>query len=191
MNFFSVDGKFAWYDEKATDATLFDVNIQIPRGKLTIVVGSIGSGKSSLLASILGETNLIGGELHWLAENAYGYGYVPSDPWILNVSLRENITFGRPYEERRYDEVVKATCLQGDIDLLPVRDLTVIGERGAQLSGGKIDPKHFLVIFGNNIFKKRSKTEDRISAGHLLLRCDSHSRRLSQCTRPDRGLLCL
>lgn len=113
------------------------MNIQIPRGKLTIVVGSIGAGKTTFLSSLIGETNLIGGELHWLAENAYGYGYVPCEPWILNVSLRENITFGRPYDERRYDEVVKATCLQADIDLLPVGDQTVIGERGVNLSGGQ------------------------------------------------------
>ncbi|KAJ6216545.1 hypothetical protein RDWZM_007702 [Blomia tropicalis] len=105
--------------------------------KLTIVVGSIGSGKSTFLASLIGETYLVEGELHWLEENQNGYGYVPSIPWILNVSLQENITFGRSYERKRYVEVVKACCLQADIDLLPCGDQTIIGERGINLSGGQ------------------------------------------------------
>ena len=113
------------------------MNIQLPRGKLTIVVGSIGCGKSTFLASLLGETKLTGGELHWQAENARGFGYVPSDPWIRNVSLRENIVFGRVFDPEWYSKVVQATCLQADIDLLPYRDQTVIGERGVNLSGGQ------------------------------------------------------
>ena len=132
-----LDGKFAWYDEIGSESTLCNINVHLPREKLTIVVGSIGSGKSTFLASLIGETYLVEGELHWLEENQNGYGYVPSNPWILNVSLQENITFGRSYERKRYVEVVKACCLQADIDLLPCGDQTIIGERGINLSGGQ------------------------------------------------------
>ena len=133
-----LEAKFAWYDEELKDqATLCGINVQIPRNKLTIVVGSIGSGKSTLLSSLIGETFLVDGKLNWLLENNKCFGYVPSDPWILNVSLQENILFGRAYDPNRYDEVVKACCLQADIDLLPHGNFTVIGERGINLSGGQ------------------------------------------------------
>lgn len=132
------DGKFAWFDEaNKTDATLYDINIEIPRNKLTIISGSVGGGKSSLLGSLIGETQLLQGRVTWLHENSFAFGYVPSSPWILNVSVQENITFGRVFDRKRYDEVVKACCLQVDIDLLPFGDQTTIGERGINLSGGQ------------------------------------------------------
>lgn len=134
----STGAKLAWYDEECSKSpTLLDINLQVPRNQLTIVVGSIGCGKSTLLSSLIGETFLMEGKIEWLAENNKSFGYVPSNPWILNVSLRENITFGRQYERKRYEEVVKACCLQADIDLLPYGDGTAIGERGITLSGGQ------------------------------------------------------
>lgn len=142
------DGKFTWHDDEAViqansinrdniECTLSDVNVRFPRGRLTILVGSIGSGKSTLLASLIGETYMVDGEIHWLEENRINFGYVPSMAWILNVSLQDNITFGREFDPKRYDEVVRACCLKADIDLLPQRDQTIIGERGITLSGGQ------------------------------------------------------
>lgn len=89
------------------------------------------------MASLIGETILANGELQWLKENEVCFGYVPSTPWILNVSLQENITFGRAFEVERYNEVIKACCLRADINLLPEGDQTFIGERGIILSGGQ------------------------------------------------------
>ena len=142
------NGKFIWYDDDeairaniknpdSIECTLSDINVRFPRNRLTILVGSIGSGKSTLLASMIGETYKANGEIHWLDENRISFGYVPSMAWILNVSLRDNIIFGRTFESKRYDEIICACCLKADIDLLPYGDLTIIGERGITLSGGQ------------------------------------------------------
>ena len=58
-------------------------------------------------------------------------------PWLQNASLRDNILFGSPYKSRRYRNVLKACALQPDVDILPGRDFTRIGEKGINLSGGQ------------------------------------------------------
>ncbi|VEL14717.1 unnamed protein product [Protopolystoma xenopodis] len=63
--------------------------------------------------------------------------YVPQQPWIFNASLRDNICFQRPYDETRYDRIIKACALEMDISILPNGDLTEIGEKGINLSGGQ------------------------------------------------------
>jgi ATP-binding cassette, subfamily C (CFTR/MRP), member 1 len=61
--------------------------------------------------------------------------YVPQTPWIRNATLRENVLFGQPDNDARFQEVVKACCLEHDLDVLPQGDLTEIGEKGINLSG--------------------------------------------------------
>ncbi|KAI8119905.1 ATP-binding cassette sub-family C member Sur, partial [Lucilia cuprina] len=63
--------------------------------------------------------------------------FVPQQPWLLNASIRENILFGESFRPRRYDFVLEACALKPDIELMPARDLTVIGERGINMSGGQ------------------------------------------------------
>lgn len=63
--------------------------------------------------------------------------YVAQKPWLQNASLRDNILFGSPYKSRRYRNVLKACALQPDVDILPGRDFTRIGEKGINLSGGQ------------------------------------------------------
>lgn len=58
-------------------------------------------------------------------------------PWLQNATLRDNILFGSAYRSRRYRNVLRACALQPDVDILPGRDLTRIGERGINLSGGQ------------------------------------------------------
>jgi ABC-type bacteriocin/lantibiotic exporter with double-glycine peptidase domain len=64
-------------------------------------------------------------------------GYASQKPWLLNATLRENILFGQPFRPRRYERVIAACSLQPDIDILPGKDLTEIGEKGINLSGGQ------------------------------------------------------
>ncbi|XP_042910121.1 ATP-binding cassette sub-family C member 8 isoform X2 [Parasteatoda tepidariorum] len=118
-----------------TVPTLRDINVQIPAGRLTIVVGPIGSGKSSLLSAVIGELHQISGSVNWNSSPLIAY--VPQKPWLVNATLKENILFGQPYDGRRYHQVIQACALQPDIDLLPARDMTEIGERGLNLSGGQ------------------------------------------------------
>ncbi|RZF42694.1 hypothetical protein LSTR_LSTR001489 [Laodelphax striatellus] len=109
--------------------------VTIAKGKLTAVVGKVGSGKTSFLLALLGEMNCISGSVSW--DRNCTIAYVSQKPWLINASLRANILFGRVYRERRFRRVIAATALQPDIDLLPEGDLTHIGEKGIGLSGGQ------------------------------------------------------
>ncbi|XP_075149498.1 sulfonylurea receptor [Haematobia irritans] len=126
--------KFSWHPQ-GTTASLFIRDIVVPRGKLTMIVGKNGSGKSSLLSALLMEMPLISGDMIWNKSSTIAF--VPQQPWLLNASIRENILFGESFRPKRYDFVLDACALKPDIDLMPAGDLTVIGERGINLSGGQ------------------------------------------------------
>ncbi|XP_044137456.1 ATP-binding cassette sub-family C member 9 isoform X8 [Bufo gargarizans] len=155
------NGYFSWGTGLAT---LSNINIQIPTGQLTMVVGQVGCGKSSLLLAILGEMQSLEGRVCWNklppesdwgtdelfsvgesdpspddddSKNRYSVAYAGQKPWLLNATVEENITFGSPFIKQRYKAVTEACCLQPDIDLLPFGDQTEIGERGINLSGGQ------------------------------------------------------
>ena len=62
---------------------------------------------------------------------------VPQQAWILNTTIKNNILFGQEFDQRRYDEAIKYSCLQSDLDILINQDETEIGEKGINLSGGQ------------------------------------------------------
>jgi ABC-type multidrug transport system fused ATPase/permease subunit len=64
-------------------------------------------------------------------------GYVPQEAWLLNMSLRDNIIFGSPYDEAKFNRVIKVCALKRDLSLMANGDQTEIGERGINLSGGQ------------------------------------------------------
>ena len=63
--------------------------------------------------------------------------YVPQQAWIQNLTVQENILFGKPLDHALYHKVIRACALQPDLDSFPGGDQTEIGERGANLSGGQ------------------------------------------------------
>uniref|UniRef100_A0A5F9D9N4 ATP binding cassette subfamily C member 9 n=1 Tax=Oryctolagus cuniculus TaxID=9986 RepID=A0A5F9D9N4_RABIT len=141
------NGCFSW---GSGAATLSNIDIRIPTGQLTMIVGQVGCGKSSLLLAILGEMQTLDGKVHWSnvnesepsfeatrSRNRYSVAYAAQKPWLLNATVEENITFGSPFNKQRYKAVTDACSLQPDIDLLPFGDQTEIGERGINLSGGQ------------------------------------------------------
>ncbi|XP_029471856.1 multidrug resistance-associated protein 5 isoform X1 [Rhinatrema bivittatum] len=113
--------------------TLYGINLDIEKGKLVGICGSVGSGKTSLISAILGQMTLLEGSI---AVNGT-FAYVAQQAWILNATLRNNILFGKEFEEERYNTVLNVCCLRPDLAILPNSDLTEIGERGANLSGGQ------------------------------------------------------
>ncbi|XP_063347264.1 ATP-binding cassette sub-family C member 2-like [Pelmatolapia mariae] len=125
------DGSFAW--EKDANPLLKDVNLDIEPGRLVAVVGAVGSGKSSLMSALLGEMYSTKGFINIRGSLAF----VPQQAWIQNATLRDNILFGSPHEEKRFKEVIQACALAPDLELLPGGDLTEIGEKGINLSGGQ------------------------------------------------------
>lgn len=114
---------------------LKNVNLTIQRGDFVVVTGSIGSGKSSLLAALAGELKLANPRDAFIKID--GKLMFCSSPWIQNATVRENIIFGKEFDPIKYNRVLDVCCLQYDLRLLPAGDLTEIGERGITLSGGQ------------------------------------------------------
>ncbi|XP_052305769.1 ABC transporter C family member 3 isoform X2 [Populus trichocarpa] len=127
-----VDGNFSW-DLSSSRATLKDINFKVLNGMKVAVCGTVGSGKSSLLSSILGELPKISGTLKLCGTKAY----VAQSPWIQSGTIEENILFGKEMDKERYDKVLEACSLKKDLEILSFGDQTVIGERGINLSGGQ------------------------------------------------------
>uniref|UniRef100_A0A672GC19 ATP-binding cassette, sub-family C (CFTR/MRP), member 10 n=1 Tax=Salarias fasciatus TaxID=181472 RepID=A0A672GC19_SALFA len=106
------------------------------QGSLVVLVGKVGSGKSSLLAAITGELSRTSGVLY-VADRDRGVGLASQEPWIQHASVRENILFGREYDAAFYQAVIQACALADDLSVLPDGDRTEVGENGVTLSGGQ------------------------------------------------------
>ncbi|XP_037025227.1 multidrug resistance-associated protein 1 isoform X2 [Bradysia coprophila] len=124
------NGTFSWGEE---ETVLKNINFKVDKGNLAAVVGTVGSGKSSLLSALLGEMEKISGRVNTVGKIAY----VSQQAWIQNCTLQDNILFGKPLDQKRYQQVVAACALKPDIDMLPGGDQTEIGEKGINLSGGQ------------------------------------------------------
>ncbi|KAK3326328.1 P-loop containing nucleoside triphosphate hydrolase protein [Apodospora peruviana] len=112
---------------------LHDMSFEIGRNELVAVIGTVGSGKTSLLAALAGDMRKTQGEVVLGASRAF----CPQYAWIQNTTVKENILFGKDMDKEWYAEVIKACALQPDLDMLPNNDLTEIGERGITISGGQ------------------------------------------------------
>ncbi|GKT98958.1 unnamed protein product [Fusarium langsethiae] len=128
------DGNFNWGEK----AVLQDINTSFPShkdGSLTMLVGPVGSGKSSLLKAILGETTSSKGSV---SLNAPEVAFCDQTPWVMNATIRANIIAeSKGYDCSWFDTVVSACDLTVDLGRLPEGDLTQVGEQGVKLSGGQ------------------------------------------------------
>ncbi|KDR71589.1 hypothetical protein GALMADRAFT_792794 [Galerina marginata CBS 339.88] len=136
--------------------SLSDVNISFPIGKISLICGKVGSGKSLLLYALLGEVEATCGTIKcprtpfnfqsstrtdsitdkdWIVDGICAY--VPQTTWLRNASIRDNILFNLPYNRDRYKKTLEACALLSDLEILEDGDLTEIGERGVNLSGGQ------------------------------------------------------
>lgn len=107
--------------------------MKVEKNQCVAVVGSVGSGKSSLLSAYLGEMDRVSGRVNRKGQVAY----VPQQAWIQNATLKDNILFSKPFDKKHYDRVVEACALKPDLEMLPAGDQTEIGEKGINLSGGQ------------------------------------------------------
>ncbi|AEE75293.1 multidrug resistance-associated protein 3 [Arabidopsis thaliana] len=127
-----INSTLSW-DVSSSNPTLKDINFKVFPGMKVAVCGTVGSGKSSLLSSLLGEVPKVSGSLKVCGTKAY----VAQSPWIQSGKIEDNILFGKPMERERYDKVLEACSLSKDLEILSFGDQTVIGERGINLSGGQ------------------------------------------------------
>uniref|UniRef100_A0A8C7QWX9 ABC-type glutathione-S-conjugate transporter n=1 Tax=Oncorhynchus mykiss TaxID=8022 RepID=A0A8C7QWX9_ONCMY len=125
------NGTFSW--TKEGPPCLKRINVRVPQGSLVAVVGHVGSGKSSLLSAMLGETEKRSGSVSIKGSVAY----VPQQAWIQNATVQDNVTFGREKQKTWYQRVLDACALLPDLEILPAGDSTEIGEKGLNLSGGQ------------------------------------------------------
>ncbi|XP_031356890.1 probable multidrug resistance-associated protein lethal(2)03659 isoform X2 [Photinus pyralis] len=119
--------------QKASTNLLSDINVSIGRGRLVVIVGPVGCGKTSLAHAILNEMSLSSGSI----TVSGSVSYASQEPWIFTSTVRQNIIFGNKIDKQRYDNVVKACALSRDLKLFPHHDQTIVGEHGASLSGGQ------------------------------------------------------
>ncbi|XP_055333700.1 LOW QUALITY PROTEIN: multidrug resistance-associated protein 1-like [Paramacrobiotus metropolitanus] len=130
-----VGGNFSWNSRSATGQalTLKNLNIDVKQGQLFALVGAVGSGKSSFLAACLGLMERISGHVTIRGSVAY----VTQQAWNQNMTMRDNILFGRPFDEEKYERVLECCALKPDLEILTSGDQTEIGEKGINLSGGQ------------------------------------------------------
>ncbi|XP_062546114.1 multidrug resistance-associated protein 1 isoform X17 [Armigeres subalbatus] len=124
------DGVFSWGED---ETTLRNINIKVQKNELAAIVGTVGSGKSSVLSAFLGEMDKISGRVNTIGKIAY----VSQQAWIQNATLQDNIIFGKALDTKLYNKVIAACALKPDIEMLPGGDQTEIGEKGINLSGGQ------------------------------------------------------
>jgi ATP-binding cassette, subfamily C (CFTR/MRP), member 4 len=136
-----------------TQATVLrDVSMKLADGDLVIVSGSTGCGKTALLKGILGEIPCVQGVVERTKRVAVVralslslshththtlHMQVQQEPWIMAGTLRENIVWSSRFDQKKYDEILKRCQLDEDIATLSDGDLTEIGEKGVNLSGGQ------------------------------------------------------
>ena len=124
-------GSFSW--PGVEKPVLHDVDLSFPEG-LTVICGEVASGKTALLQALLGELDMLDGQLIRPAEPV---GYCAQAPWLQSMSIRENILFSAPYDEKRYKDVIDACALTPDLAEFKAGDLSFMGENGIGLSGGQ------------------------------------------------------
>ncbi|KAF7316454.1 Multidrug resistance-associated ABC transporter protein [Mycena indigotica] len=133
--------------------TMKNISLEFPTGELSLVCGRFGSGKTLLLLALLGEAELLSGQVYcprspanilassraieeeWIVDGLCAY--VPQTAWLRNQSIKDNILFNLPYDEQRYKQTIFACALGEDLRILEDGDDTEIGERGLNLSGGQ------------------------------------------------------
>eukprot|EP00666_Eupelagonemidae_sp_cell4sb_P017930 gene17930-biopygen7345 len=99
------------------------INITIPCGSLCIIVGRVGSGKSSLLSALLGMIDKRQGRV---LMPSGAVAFCPQQAWLANDTVRGNILFGNSFFPGAYEDAIKVCNLKSDLRLLPGGDLTEI-----------------------------------------------------------------
>lgn len=129
---------------------LINIDLDFIVGRLNVIAGPTGSGKTSLLMALLGEMTLLNGTIHLPGGSSRqqlrpdpetglteSVAYCAQQAWLVNDTIKENILFASPFDAKRYKEVISACALRRDLEILDAGDQTLVGEKGITLSGGQ------------------------------------------------------
>ncbi|EGC47173.1 ATP-dependent bile acid permease [Histoplasma capsulatum var. duboisii H88] len=130
---------------------LINMDVSFRIGQLNVIAGPTGSGKTSLLMALLGEMTLLKGSVFLpggtsdradlRVDPATGLtdsvAYCAQEAWLVNATIKDNILFASPFDQGRYEAVIKACGLGRDLEILDAGDQTLVGEKGISLSGGQ------------------------------------------------------
>ncbi|KAJ4477282.1 hypothetical protein J3R30DRAFT_3657757 [Lentinula aciculospora] len=136
LNTRSLHSKKRQFTLRIPDEVIFQKNA------INLIVGSTGSGKTSMLMALLGEMHYVPrssdlGESWFNLPKGRGVGYAAQESWVQNATIKENIIFDSPFEASRYHKVLYQCALERDLELFQAGDETEVGEKGLTLSGGQ------------------------------------------------------
>ena len=138
-DYLNEDTRIAFIDASLSHTSgeniLKNISVDIPNGKLTVIAGPTGCGKSSFLKALLGDLKLESGGVTF--PKSLSLAYVSQTAWIQNDTIRNNICYGKNYEQQWYHDVIFYCSLEKDMEIFPAGDSTLIGEKGINLSGGQ------------------------------------------------------
>uniref|UniRef100_A0A1I7UQC4 Channel conductance-controlling ATPase n=1 Tax=Caenorhabditis tropicalis TaxID=1561998 RepID=A0A1I7UQC4_9PELO len=129
----SLDEKGVYEKKEHIIYAVEDMDIEFVGGECYGIIGSVGSGKSSLLLTILSEARMKKGNL----EVHGSIAYCAQEPWIFTGTVQQNILFGKEFDADRYETALDLCLLKPDMMQLGNGDLTVVGDNGSTLSGGQ------------------------------------------------------
>lgn len=142
------DGNFNWEDDKyhmifekkklsakkKSNYILKDINLHINPGDFVAVIGKVGSGKSSLLLSLMNE--MVGHSGTSVKKNGT-IAFISQEAFLQNDTIKNNITFSQKFDQAKFDHTLDKCQIIPDLQILPGREETEIGERGVNMSGGQ------------------------------------------------------
>ncbi|KAI4523407.1 P-loop containing nucleoside triphosphate hydrolase protein, partial [Schizophyllum commune Loenen D] len=133
------DAVFAWSDDADAFKLRVGGEVSFKSGKVNLIVGPTGSGKTSLLMALLGEMRYTPtSPSSWVnLPRDLGVAYAAQESWVQSDTIKDNILFGAPYDQERYEQVIHQCALKRDLDLFDAGDETEVGEKGVTLSGGQ------------------------------------------------------
>ncbi len=134
---------------------LSDLNLHFPKDRLSLICGKLGSGKSLLLQGLLGEADLLAGQIicprsapngmsdygatikeeDWIVPGTTAYASQVA--WLMNATIKDNVLMGTPFVAQRYEDVLVACSLKSDLAIMDDGDETSVGDKGITLSGGQ------------------------------------------------------
>jgi len=123
---------FTW--SPTAEPVLHDITLQISMNSIEVLLGPIGSGKSTLIQGILGNARRTGGSVQVVPTSS---SFCGQTSWLMSGTIRDNITAGSAFNGEWYRYTLWTCSLDRDVQRLPTGDLTEVGSNGTALSGGQ------------------------------------------------------